>query len=165
MMSLPQPIATTALPRAPAPSRSLATSLSDRAGHLGVEPRTAVLLASSIHRFARVLNWWAAVGRFHEGAQDPEYRDGEAVEEDFPSAEQLKHLKRLFEQGDTDGSGTLSKAELAQVLKHADGMAGESSLSDDEIEMISWQLFDDQDVDKDMQLTLQEWNQGGGYMA
>jgi len=112
-----------------------------------------------------ILNRYAAVGRFHEEAQDPEYRDGEAVEEDFPTADQLKHLKRLFEQGDTDGSGTLSKAELAQVLKRADGMGGESSLSDDEIEMISWQLFDDQDVDHDLQLTLEEWNQGGGYLA
>jgi hypothetical protein len=51
------------------------------------------------------------------------------------------------------------------VLKRADGMGGESSLSDDEIEMISWQLFDDQDVDHDLQLTLEEWNQGGGYLA
>lgn len=84
----------------------------------------------------------ACVGRFHETAQDPEYRDGEAVEQEFPTAGQLKHLKRLFEQGDTDASGTLSKQELAKVLKNADGMAGESTLSDDEIEMISWQVRD-----------------------
>lgn len=84
----------------------------------------------------------ACVGRFHETAQDPEYRDGEAVEHEFPTAGQLKHLKRLFEQGDTDASGTLSKQELAKVLKNADGMAGESTLSDDEIEMISWQVHD-----------------------
>lgn len=29
----------------------------------------------------------------------------------------------------------------------------------------TWQLFDDQDVNKDMQLSLEEWNQGGGYLT
>lgn len=28
-----------------------------------------------------------------------------------------------------------------------------------------WQLFDDQDINKDMQLSLEEWNQGGGYLT
>eukprot|EP00802_Teleaulax_amphioxeia_P019968 Tamp_20223.p1 GENE.Tamp_20223~~Tamp_20223.p1 ORF type:complete len:261 (+),score=83.15 Tamp_20223:87-869(+) len=103
---------------------------------------------------------------FHEGEQDPEYRDGEeVVPSEFPSADQVAHLQRLFQQGDTDKSGSLSKDEVSALLKGDNGMAGEMSLSDDEIDMVTWQLFDDQDGNKDMLLSVEEWTSGGGYLS
>jgi hypothetical protein len=56
-------------------------------------------------------------GRFHEQEQDPEYRDGEeVVPSEFPTAEQVKHLAKMFQQADTDGSGSLTKDEVGASL-------------------------------------------------
>ncbi len=56
-------------------------------------------------------------GRFHEQEQDPEYRDGEeVVPSEFPTAEQVKHLAKMFQQADTDGSGSLTKDEVRASL-------------------------------------------------
>ena len=60
---------------------------------------------------------------FHEGEQDPEYRDGEeVVPSEFPSADQVAHLQRLFQQGDTDKSGSLSKDEVRASLSVRGGL-------------------------------------------
>ncbi len=34
------------------------------------------------------------------------------VPSQFPTAEQVKHLAKMFQQADTDGSGSLSKDEV-----------------------------------------------------
>ena len=96
--------------------------------------------------------------RFHEEAQDPQFRDGELVDE-LPSEDSKAYLNKIFDKGDRDNSQTLSKLEVTALLKGANGMVAEMTMSDDEIDMISWQLFDDQDTDKDTLLSRQEWIQ------
>ena len=107
---------------------------------------------------------WAKL-MFHDGPQEPEYRDGNEATEQFPSAENKAYLTRLFRQWDSDIDGRLSKVELKELLRGADGMMGTMTLSDDEIDMITWQLLEDGDTDKNMHLSLEEWIAGGGNFA
>ena len=110
------------------------------------------------------MDWeeWAKL-MFHDGPQEPEYRDGNVATEQF--AENKGYLTRLFRQWDSDIDGRLSKVELKELLRGADGMTGTMTLSDDEIDMITWQLLEDGDKDKNMHLSLEEWIAGGGYFS
>mmetsp|Transcript_20725 Transcript_20725/g.42125 ORF Transcript_20725/g.42125 Transcript_20725/m.42125 type:complete len:286 (-) Transcript_20725:427-1284(-) len=110
---------------------------------------------------------------FHEAPQEPDYRDGS------PSKQQGEaHMRRLFKEWDLDKDGLLAREEVVGMFKaQRDERAsaseqqpaeqdeeGPPSLSDDEIEMVTYQIFDDKDGDGDMRMTLEEWLQGGSYL-
>uniref|UniRef100_A0A7S0E2X4 EF-hand domain-containing protein n=1 Tax=Hanusia phi TaxID=3032 RepID=A0A7S0E2X4_9CRYP len=105
---------------------------------------------------------------FHETAQQPSFRDGEfSTEGSFDEKQKEKRLRALFKEWDKDQDGILSREESREMLKvlqskkSADGQPHE--LTEDEIEMISWQLLDDKDTNLDNAITLEEWLAGESY--
>ncbi|EKX52690.1 hypothetical protein GUITHDRAFT_133717 [Guillardia theta CCMP2712] len=78
-----------------------------------------------------------------------------------------KHLRSLFLEWDKNQDGILSREESREMMKALQGKKNRDGqpheLTEDEIEMISWQLMDDKDTNLDNAITLEEWLAGESY--
>uniref|UniRef100_A0A7S4NG74 EF-hand domain-containing protein n=1 Tax=Guillardia theta TaxID=55529 RepID=A0A7S4NG74_GUITH len=105
---------------------------------------------------------------FHDAAQQPSFRDGEFFSEGNADDKQKeKHLRSLFLEWDKNQDGILSREESREMMKALQGKKNRDGqpheLTEDEIEMISWQLMDDKDTNLDNAITLEEWLAGESY--
>lgn len=80
----------------------------------------------------------------------------------------MKYIRRclfltidLFEVYDSDGSGTLSKDEIKAIIEQMRTVAKGLGRDMDKTESFIQAVMDKIDVDKDGNLTKEEWVQGG----